>query len=43
MNFFKNPVNLYKTDYKLRNAIIDYFKETDTIKVKLDGRFREEK
>jgi len=40
MNFFKNPVNLYKTDYKLRNAIIDYFKETDTIKVKLDGRFR---
>jgi len=43
MNFFKNPVNLYKTDYKLRNAIIDYFKETDTVKVKLDGRFREEK
>jgi len=39
MNFFKNPVNLYKTDYKLRNAIIDYFKETDTLKVKLDGRF----
>lgn len=42
MNFFKNPVNLYKTDYKLRNAIIDYFKETDTIKVKLDGRFRKQ-
>jgi 5'-nucleotidase len=40
MNFFKNPVNLYKTDYKVRNAIIDYFKENDTIKVKLDGRFR---
>ncbi|WP_299528549.1 5'-nucleotidase C-terminal domain-containing protein [uncultured Lutibacter sp.] len=40
MNFFKNPVNLYKIDYKLRNAIIDYFKETDTIKVKLDGRFK---
>ncbi|WP_456463252.1 5'-nucleotidase C-terminal domain-containing protein [Lutibacter sp.] len=40
MNFFKNPVNLYKIDYKLRNAIIDYFKETDTIKVKLDGRIR---
>jgi len=40
MNFFKNPVNLYKTDYKVRNAIIDYFKETDTIKTKLDGRFR---
>ncbi len=42
MSFFKNPVNLFKTDYKLRNAIIDYFKETDTIKVKLDGRFRSE-
>ncbi|WP_457611489.1 5'-nucleotidase C-terminal domain-containing protein [Lutibacter sp.] len=40
MDFFKNPVNLYKIDYKLRNAIIDYFKETDTIKVKLDGRIR---
>ncbi|MCF6167762.1 5'-nucleotidase [Lutibacter sp.] len=40
MDFFKNPINLYKTDYKLRNAIIDYFKETDTIKVKLDGRIR---
>lgn len=39
MNFFKNPINLYKIDYKVRNAIIDYFKETDTIKVKLDGRF----
>lgn len=39
MNFFKNPVELYKTDYKLRNAIIDYFKEIDTIKVELDGRF----
>jgi len=38
MNFFKNPVNLYKTDYKVRNAIIDYFREIDTIKVKLDGR-----
>jgi 5'-nucleotidase len=42
MNFFKNPLNLYKTDYKVRNAIIDYFKENDTIKVKLDGRFLSE-
>ena len=39
MNFFKNPVNLYKLDYKVRNAIIDYFKEKDTINVELDGRF----
>ena len=42
MNFFKNPVNLYKLDYKVRNAIIDYFKETDTVKVELDERFRVE-
>ena len=43
MNFFKNPVNLYPLDYKVRNAIIDYFKENDTIKVALDGRFRNAK
>ena len=42
MNFFKDPVNLYNLDYKIRNAIIDYFKETDTVKVNLDGRFRNE-
>jgi 5'-nucleotidase len=40
MNFFKDPVNLYKLDYKVRNAIIDYLKENDTISVTLDGRFR---
>jgi 5'-nucleotidase len=39
MDFFKNPVKLYPLDYKMRNAIIDYFKETDTLKTKLDGRF----
>ena len=43
MNFFKDPVNIHKLDYKVRNAIIDYFKETDTVKVSLDGRFRNEK
>lgn len=43
MNFFKNPLTLHKLDYKVRNAIIDYFKETDTVKVSLDGRFRNEK
>ena len=40
MIFFSNPVNLFKTDYKVRNAIIDYFTANDTIKVKKDGRFR---
>jgi 5'-nucleotidase len=42
MNFFKNPINLYKLNYKVRNAIIDYFKETDTLKVSMDGRFKHE-
>ena len=40
MNFFKNPLNLFITDYKVRNALIDYFKENDTINVALDGRFK---
>jgi len=39
MNFFKEPIALHKIDYKVRNAIIDYFEEVDTIKVKLDNRF----
>ena len=38
MNFFKDPIALYKTDYKLRNAIIDYFKSVDTLDVQLDNR-----
>lgn len=39
MNFFLDPENLYQTDYKLRNAIIDYFKATDTITSRKDQRF----
>ncbi len=39
MNFFKDPVNLYRSDYKIRNEIIDYFKKVDTIKTKEDDRF----
>jgi len=39
MAFFSNPVNLYKTDYKIRNAMIDYFKKIDTIKAKIDDRY----
>jgi 5'-nucleotidase len=39
MEFFKNPVHLFKTEYKVRDALIDYLKDTDTIQVKLDGRF----
>ncbi len=39
MSFFKDPIALYKVDYKLRNAIIDYFKKADTLKVEKDNRF----
>lgn len=39
MSFFKDPIELYKIDYKLRNAIIDYFKKVDTLKVEKDNRF----
>ncbi len=42
MDFFKNPVNLYKLDYKVRDAIIDYFKSKDTLKSNLDGRFKKQ-
>ena len=41
--FFKNSISSHNLDYKIRNTIIDYFKENDTIKVALDGRFLKEK
>ncbi|WP_438961294.1 5'-nucleotidase C-terminal domain-containing protein [Nonlabens sp.] len=38
MSFFKDtPIT--QLDYKIRNAMIDYFKETDTLKFKRDDRF----
>lgn len=42
MNFFKNPIKLYTLDYKMRTAIIDYFKSVDTVKSSLDGRFKKD-
>ncbi|SFB92761.1 5'-nucleotidase [Zunongwangia mangrovi] len=42
MYFFSDPVNLYNINYKLRNAIIDYFHKIDTIKAKQDDRFIKE-
>lgn len=38
MDFFKDPIELYKLDYKVRDAIIDYFKSVDTLTSKLDNR-----
>ncbi|MDR5589775.1 5'-nucleotidase [Christiangramia sp. SM2212] len=39
MEFFKNPVKLYSTGYKIRNAMIDYFTKVDTIQAKIDDRY----
>ena len=38
MNFFKKAVQKYDLDYKLRNILIDYFKQVDTIPVINDVR-----
>ncbi|KAB1154969.1 5'-nucleotidase C-terminal domain-containing protein [Flavobacterium luteum] len=38
MSFFKKGINSYTIDYKLRNILIDYFKEVDTIPVITDKR-----
>lgn len=40
MYFFKDPINLYNIDYKIRQTIIDYFTETDTLKTQLDKRLQ---
>ncbi|MDX1761610.1 MAG: 5'-nucleotidase [Christiangramia sp.] len=39
MKFFKDPVNLYGADYKIRNALIDYFNKVDTIRTQIDDRY----
>lgn len=39
MNFFKNPISTTDIDYLLRNQIIDYFIEHDTITASTDQRF----
>tara|TARA_R110002126_G_scaffold264407_2_gene407414 strand:- start:299 stop:1078 length:780 start_codon:yes stop_codon:yes gene_type:complete len=38
MSFFKKGIATYDLDYKLRNILIDYFKEKDTIKSTQDNR-----
>lgn len=38
MYFFKDPIQLIKLDYKVRDGIIDYFKKTDTLKATIDKR-----
>ena len=40
MTFFKSPKNIYKQNYKMRDAIVDYFKSVDTVEAVLDNRFK---
>ena len=39
MFFFKNPVSLFSTQYKVRDAIIDSLTKVDTLRAFTDGRF----
>lgn len=39
MTFFQPNDSLYVMDYKIRNALLDYFLKTDTINPKIDDRF----
>lgn len=43
MRFFKQNEGVYFLDYKIRNAMIDYFKKTDTITTVIDNRFTQTK
>lgn len=43
MRFFKPNDSIYHIDYKIRNAMIDYFKKVDTINPKIDNRFTQAK
>lgn len=43
MRFFKPNDSIYHIDYKIRNAMIDYFKKVDTINPKIDNRFTQTK
>jgi len=39
MAFFKESDTLHILDYKVRNALIDFFKKVDTLDLKADNRF----
>ena len=42
MNFFKKGSPKFDLDYKLRNIVIDYFKDVDTLKINKDIRITKE-
>ncbi len=39
MDFFKEALSKTETDYKIRNAMIDYFSKVDTVAPKIDLRY----
>lgn len=39
MDFFKDYISITASDYKIRNAMIDYFKKVDTVNAQVDDRF----
>ena len=39
MDFFKDAVSKTETDYKIRNAMIDFFSKVDTLSPKVDLRY----
>ena len=41
MDFFERALNVYDLDYKIRNVLIDYFKEVDTVNAADDVRIIE--
>lgn len=41
MGFFAGADSVYETGYSIRNALIDYFIQTDTLKAAIDNRFTE--
>ncbi|RAV30139.1 5'-nucleotidase C-terminal domain-containing protein [Sinomicrobium soli] len=42
MNFFLDALSSTPLDYRIRNAMIDYFSETDTIRTQRDDRYTRE-
>ena len=39
MSFFIQPLDLYTSEYKVRDALIDHLRTLDTLKVSLDNRY----
>lgn len=39
MSFFTEPLDLYTSDYKVRDALIDHLRKADTLQTSLDNRF----